>query len=357
VGFFKQLFGRSSTPATKPETTGLAAVEMPPPPGFTWHPFQQARITVLRPDGWYVHHVDNENFTGCVTKECIQTQGSFSTGLTLHVIRRVKESLKKHNPDYHPDVPITAILELKYANLLSDPRLQVLYVDQGVQRMPGARLFRFRYRQVGPGRPDIPWHGPIICQKFIIEFDQSADVYHFTFEGPESAWEDDWKIGKQILTNLVFSATPSANAMFSIDPPLGSDELLQAKVLEVAQAFGWPLAHEDRTQGLFVWRIDLVVAHKGQSPSTHAGTFSWYLKRNGNEILLHDPVNIFPADFSPDFIGEIGAAAQELQEEFKRRWLARVGPVTLQPGSPEMVDLSVKAAIHVAEAQGALPPA
>jgi hypothetical protein len=314
-------------------------------------------MTVLRPDGWYVHHVDNKNSTGCVSKECIQTQGSFRTGLTLNVIPRVKESLKKHNPDYHPDVPITAVLELFYPTLFSDPRFQVLYLDQGVQRTPGSRLFRFRYRQVGPGRPDIPWQGAIICQKFIIEFDQSGDVYHFTFEGPESAWDDDWKIGKQILTNLVFSATPSTSAVFSIDPPLGSDELLQAKVLEVGQAFGWPLAHEDRTQGLFIWRIDLLVARKGRSPSPHAGTLTWYMKRNGNELMLHDPIDMFPLHGDSPDLEEINAAARELQEDVKRRWLALVGPVTLQPGSPEMVDLSVKAAIQVAQAQGFLTTA
>jgi hypothetical protein len=359
MGFFNRLFGRSATPATPPAATGSAAVELPPPPsGFTWHPFPPARMTVLRPEGWYVHHVDNKNFTGCVSKECIQTQGSFRTGLTLNVIPRVKERLKKLNPDYHPDELISGILELLYPNLFSDPRFQVLCLDQGVQRTPGSRLFRFRYRQVSSLRPDIPWRGAIICQKFIIEFDQSGDVYHFTFEGPESAWADEWKIGKQMLTNLVFSVTPSTGAMFSIDPPLGADEFLQAKVLEVGQALGWTLAHEDRSQGLFVWRIDLVVAHKVQSPSTHAGTFTWCMKRDGNEMRLHDPINMFPAiGASPEFLEEINAAAREVQEDFKRRWLALVGPVTLQPGSPEMVDLSVKAAIQVAEAQGFLPPA
>ena len=358
MGFFTRLFGRSSTPATPPAATGSVAVEIPPPPaGFTWHPFPRARMTVLRPEGWYVHHVDNENFVGCVSKECIQTQGSFTTGLTLNVFPRVKERLKKHDPNYHPDALILGFLELKYPNVFSDPRLQVLYVDQGVQRTPGSRLFRFRYRQVSPGRSDIPWHGAIICQKFIIEFDQSGDLYHFTFECPESAWDDDWKIGKQMLTNLVFSATPSTAAMFSIDPPLGSDEFLQAKVLEVGQALGWTLAHEDRTQGHFIWRIDLAVAHKGRSPSTHAGTFTWCMKRDGNEIMLYDPIDMFPlSGVSPEFLEEINAAARELQEDFKRRWLALVGPVTLQPGSPEMVELSVKAAIQVAEAQGFLPP-
>jgi hypothetical protein len=354
VGFFKRLFGLSSDPARRAAETGSVSVEIPPPPsGFTWHLFKPARMTVLRPDGWYVHHVDNKKFTGCVSKECIQTQGSFRTGLTLNVIPGVKEKLKKHNPDYHPDVPITAILELLYPTLFSDPRFQVLYLDQGVQRTLGSRLFRFRYRQVGSVRSDLPWHGPIICQKFIIEFDQSPDVYHFTFEGPESSWDENWTIGKQILTNLVFSANPSTSLLFSVDPPLASDELLQAKALEVGRALGWSLAHDNRTDGLFIWRIDLEVGREDGSRSNHEGTFAWCMRRVGNEIQLYDPVDLFPlSGVSEEGLGEINAAAKRLQEDFKRRWLALVGPVTLLEASPEMIDLSIKAAIQVAEAQG-----
>jgi hypothetical protein len=354
VGFFKRLFGLSSDPAIRAAETGSVSVEMPPPPsGFTWHLFKPARMTVLRPEAWYVHEVgNNESFAGCVSKECIQTEGGFTTGLTLNVIRNFKDRLKQRNSDYHPDLPVGAVVESLYPNLLADRRFQVLYLDQCVQRTPGSRLVRFRYRQVGPVRPDFPWRGPIICQKFIIEFDQSPDVYHFTFEGPESGWDENWTIGKQILTNLVFSATPSTSLIFSVDPPLGSDELLQAKALEVGRALGWSLAHDSRTEGLFIWRIDLEVRREDGSRSNHAGTFAWCMKRVGNEIQLYDPVDLFPlSGISEDGLGAINAAAKLLQEEFKLRWLALVGLVTLREASPEMIDLSVKAAIQVADAQ------
>src|SRR5262245_30046096 len=123
VGFLKRLFGLGSKSDAGSAAAASAAVEMKdlpsPPPGFTWHPFKEARMTVLRPDGWYVHQVDYENFTGCVSEECIQTQGSFTTGLTLNAIRGVKEGLRQHNPNYHPDMPVIGILELMYPNLLS----------------------------------------------------------------------------------------------------------------------------------------------------------------------------------------------------------------------------------------------
>jgi hypothetical protein len=339
-------------------TTDQVANLPPPPPGFTWHSFKEARMAVLRPAGWRVHQVDAKNFTGCVSKESIQAQGSFTTGLTLNALRGVKECLRQHNPDYHPDVPIMGVLESLYPDLLSDPGFQVLYLDQGVQRTPNSRLFRFQHRQLAPARPDIPWHGPIICQKFIIEFDQSEEVYDFTFESPESSWEGDWPTGKQILTNLVFCGGPGAPLLFSIDPPLPPEELLQARALEVGRTMGWDLALEDRVEGLFIWRINLVVAPAEAPGASYSGTFAWYMKRNGNEIWLDDPVNLLAVDGASEaLLEELNAGARKVQEEFKRRWLALVGPVTLRGASPEThsAELLIRAAMKVAQESGALP--
>jgi hypothetical protein len=300
--------------------------------------------------------MDNTIFTGCVSKECIQTEGSFTTGLTLNVFRGTKEGLRQHIQESHPDTPVVLPLAGTLPNFLSDPRFEVLYLDPCVQRTAASRLIRVQYRLIGQLRPDIPWHGPIIAQKFGIEFDQSPDVYLLTFESPESTWADSWKSGKQILTNLVFSPSPSMGLIFSIDPPLSPDDLLQSKALEAGRSLGWSLAHEDRARGLFIWRIELEVARRRQPPSRHAGTFTWYMKRVGNEIKLYDPIDLAPLqDGSGAFLEGISVAARQLQEDFKRRWLALVGPVTLQPASPEMVDLCVKAASQVAEAQGAPP--
>jgi hypothetical protein len=218
-------------------------------------------------------------------------------------------------------------------------------------------LIRVQFRQLAPAIPNISWHGPLIIQRFIIEFDQGPDVYLLTFESPESTWDESWKIGKQMLTNLVFSSSPSMGLIFSIDPPLGPDDLLRAKLLEVGRSLGWSLAHEDRAEGLFVWRIEFEVPRKREPPSRHWGTFTWCMKRVGNELKLYDPIDSAPisSERSMDFVASISAAARQLQEDFKRRWLALVGPVTFQPASGEMVDLCVKAAFQVLNPQVAAP--
>jgi hypothetical protein len=355
------LFGLGSMPATVPTAADWAAVEMsklpPPPRGFTWHPFKEAPITVLRPEGWHVHQVmDNTVFTGCVSKESIQTEGRFITGLTVNVFRGTKDGLRQAVPNSHPDTAVAGMLGGILPSLPSDPRFQVIYLDPCVQRTRASRLIRVRYRQLAPAMPNIPWHGPLAVQRFIIEFDQSPDVYLLTFESLESTWDESWKIGKQILTNPVFSQSPSKGLMFSIDPPLGPDDLLRAKALEAGRSLGWSLAHEDRAGGLLIWRLELEVPRKRQPALRHAGTFAWCTKRAGNEIKLYDPIDSAPLSERPtvDFLEAISIAARGLQEEFKRRWLALVGPVTFQPATPEMVELCVKAAAKVAQAQGAL---
>jgi len=332
MGLFKRLFGLGTKPAASPVAAESAAGYVPelpsPPTGFTWQPFEEARLTVLRPDGWFVHQVGNdESFTGCVSKESIPTEGSFKTGLTLLVFRRCKDDLRNHNPDFHPDVPVVGVFQARYPGLFSDPYIRILYCDECVRRTAHARLFRFQYRQAAPGRP------PIIVQKFLIDFDQSSDVYEFIFESPEHTWDQGWQKGKQILTNLVFSAKPSANLVFSVDPPLPADDILQEKVLQVGSALGWSLAHENRSEGMFIWRFQLPAPDHAAHPA--GGCFCWYMKRVDNEIWVDDPVQLLSADGSAPVMEQLADASRGLQQEFKQRWLALVGPVMLRGASPQ----------------------
>jgi hypothetical protein len=378
MGFFKRLFGGSKpvpgewaaslvglgpTPGARPAAADWASVEIrklpPSPAGFTWHPFKEAHITVLRPEGWHVHQVMGDTvITSCVSKESIQTEGRFTTGLTLNVFRGVKDGLRQHNPDSHPDTAVVLPLAHMLPTLPHDPRFEVLYLDPCVQRTAGSRLVRVRYRQLAAAVPNIPFHGPLVVQKFIIEFDQSPDVYVFTFESPESTWDESWKIGKRLLTNVVFSPDPSTGIMFSIAPPLVSDDVLRAKALEVGRALGWSLAREDPDPPHLVWRIELEVPRKRQPPARHAATFSWCMKRVGNEIKLYDPFDVAPlTDASSELMENLSIAGRQVQEIFKRQWLAAVGPVTLQPASPDMIERCVRAAVQVLSPQLAPPKA
>jgi hypothetical protein len=115
------------------------------------------------------------------------------------------------------------------------------------------------------------------------------------------------------------AATPST---------LPSDDVLQAKVLEVGHALGLTEAYRDPTEGLFVWRVTLAGTESKQTPIECPALFAWYLKRVDNQVALHDPMLLLcGANPRP----EIRLETRRFQEEFKRRWLEAVGDVTLIP--------------------------
>jgi hypothetical protein len=164
--------------------------ELPlPPAGFTWQSFPEARVIVLRPEGWHVHSVVSENgFTGCVSKEHIQTEGAFETGLTVQAFWRVQETMGQ---------PASVAAIGMYQAFANDASNQVLYADQDVQTSPYSTSFRLRFRNAPPIAK------PIFVHKFCIAFDRKSALYIFTFESPEVAWDENWQKGEHIMANLV----------------------------------------------------------------------------------------------------------------------------------------------------------
>jgi hypothetical protein len=348
MSWFKRLFGLSSGPA--PRSAAAESADGPagesglpaPPAGFTWQRFEQVRMAVLRPNRWHVHQVGNDqSFTGCISKDSIPAAGSFQTGLTLQVFR---EALPDGLFQRDPDAAIVGMVQARYPAFFSDACNELMYVDQIVQRTSHSRLWRVQVRQALPGTQ------PIIIRKLLIIFEQSNNFYDFTFEAPQRTWDENWRKGEQMFTNLVFCVDPLTNLEFSADPPLPPDQVLHAKLLEVGRALAWPLAHEDRSQGLFIWRVSLVVPSRAGSGPID-GCFSWYMKRVHNEIWVNDPVQLAPLDggSSLEAMEEIGVALFQLQEDFKRRWLALVGPVTLRGASPQThaTEIQVQAMLDI----------
>ncbi len=110
--------------------------------------------------------------------------------------------------------------------------------------------------------------------------------------------------------------------------PLPSDDVLQAKVLEVGRAMGLTETYRDPDEGLFVWRVKLSVAEPTQTPAECHALFACYLKRVDGKVALQDPMLLL-CGAKPRV--EIQRETRRFQEEFKRRWLAAVGDVALIP--------------------------
>lgn len=107
-----------------------------------------------------------------------------------------------------------------------------------------------------------------------------------------------------------------------------ADDIIEDKVLEVGRAMGWSEAYVNRSEGLFIWWFRVKPPSPAQDGRECDGLFTWYIKRVGDKIALHDPVQFLP-NCPREQKQWLATEARSLQEDFKRRWLAFVGPVTL----------------------------
>jgi hypothetical protein len=124
---------------------------------------------------------------------------------------------------------------------------------------------------------------------------------------------------------------------------LPPDEVLKDKVVEVGQALGLKEAYQDRTEGLFIWHTTLAIAVRKSPSPTCDGFFVWYLKEVGGKVAIDDPAGFPNCPFDEP---RLRREVQQLQETFKRRWLAAVGPVaitgpTTQSHDPRLLGMRV----------------
>ena len=75
-----------------------ARAEFPPPPaapkGYSWRTFSQIHAKFLVPDGWFVKEVSQGGTRAVfITKESIDREGAFKTGLSVNVLYDPKPSL------------------------------------------------------------------------------------------------------------------------------------------------------------------------------------------------------------------------------------------------------------------------
>jgi hypothetical protein len=165
-----------------------------PPAGFSWHRFEEPRVIICRPAGWHAHEVSNpDSFTGCVSEESIQAAGVFETGLTVQVLYRVQEIVGG---------PPSAVAISMYQDVANDRCNEILHADQDLQTTPHSASFRYRYRNA----PAVA--APIIVHRFCLAFDRLSELYLFTFESPQTGWDESWQKGNVIMSNLVVSADP-----------------------------------------------------------------------------------------------------------------------------------------------------
>lgn len=71
----------------------IAAIDVPPPPpGFTWQEIPELKAAFLKPNGWFFNREEQKGTLAYfITKENIETNGQFQTGLTVNVFHLKKD--------------------------------------------------------------------------------------------------------------------------------------------------------------------------------------------------------------------------------------------------------------------------
>lgn len=157
-----------------------AATELPPPPpGFTWQEIPELKAALLRPDGWFFKREKSKDTVAYfITKENIENNGEFQTGLTVNVFRLKKDS---------------SVEKAK------------IFIDQLATKKGGEKWAKDVgvFKEFGCLTRDTDASGTTVVQTLMVANPKTNTLYLFVFESPQANWDSAWKVGKQILDSLV----------------------------------------------------------------------------------------------------------------------------------------------------------
>ncbi|MGE0332907.1 MAG: hypothetical protein AB7P37_19685 [Ramlibacter sp.] len=168
----------------------VKAIELPAAPaGMAWWRIEEIDVAVPVPDGWKQHRKDGPSFrTFAFSDQPLDRNGLFERGLTVTLL-------------WLPQLPAGSeaqateiMLRGLAAQIQKSPDNKVL--TGTLEEKSGKRVMVIRYRNAPSGIP------PIIVHTMFIGDPRTGLVYQIIYEGPEATWEDNWKIGEQILKRV-----------------------------------------------------------------------------------------------------------------------------------------------------------
>jgi hypothetical protein len=169
------------------EGSSLPEAELPEPPeNFSWQMLDKIKAAFLLPDGWnFLEQQSGETQAYFLTRENIEEQGSFSTGLSINVVPNVEEKTGYSAPAY-AQAFIAAAGPDTNEEVLERARL-------GDDVVPGFGVRTRSENQAGQ---------PIIIHRIAFGNSETGTFYLISFESPEARWEQAWEQGEVMLTSF-----------------------------------------------------------------------------------------------------------------------------------------------------------
>jgi hypothetical protein len=151
------------------------------PSGFAWYVFEAGDSACLRPLDWFVKtEVKGDTAALFVSKQDIDKEGKFDTGLTLNVLRGIRRKTGKAPSEY-----ARAYLDELLAKHVQAKRFENAPQDG----MPG----------IGAAYVDSESSPPVVIYTFLLADDEYDILRLFILEAPQEDWAAVWARGQQML--------------------------------------------------------------------------------------------------------------------------------------------------------------
>lgn len=151
------------------------------PRGYEWYVFEPGKLACLRPLDWFVKtEVKGDTAALFFSKEDIDREGQFKTGMTLNVVRGIHKKTGKP-PSLYAKSFLEALIEKH-----PDAR-RIENLDQS--GMPG----------IGTTYLDREAFPDVVVYTFLLPDDESDILRVFILESPQEDWAQVWASRRQML--------------------------------------------------------------------------------------------------------------------------------------------------------------
>ncbi len=161
------------------------------PTGYSWCEAPHVGVSILKPDGWYVHEpiLSGGTYVFKLSREA--PEEGFHTGLTLNIIREVKEKTK-----VQPTLYAAHFIGQKQKSAKQIEIFDFVQLAEGVKRCGITVEQEMTVREV---TQQYTVHHTLFAN------DKTGTLYIFTFGTPSSKWKEDqdiWNTMNQLKVNI-----------------------------------------------------------------------------------------------------------------------------------------------------------
>jgi hypothetical protein len=165
----------------------VAQEKMPSPPdGYTWERQFETKSAFLRPNGWFYKKIrQGENWSYFITKENIDKEGRFLTGLSVFIQPKF---FKKEASS------IPGSIQSFFEELSQSGKVVIPFFKKENGPFVGGGIVI---------RKEDAKEGAYIVYTLLLINRQTGGMYNLIFEAPAKDWDKAWVIGEPMLKKFM----------------------------------------------------------------------------------------------------------------------------------------------------------